>query len=72
MIYFRNLGMKQKYVSDPFVRISLRSKQEGPNYHMRRKSDDACFKEQKRTSVRNIAINYHRSLVMTIRIVAFK
>ena len=72
MIYFRNLGMKQKYVSDPFVRISLCPKQAGPNYHMRRKSDDSCSKEQKRTSVRNIVINYHGILAMTIRIVAFK
>jgi hypothetical protein len=44
--------MKQKYVSDPFVRISLRPKQEGP-LQPRRKSDS--FKDQKRTSVRNTA-----------------
>ena len=55
-LYFRNLGMKQKYVSDPFVRIRLRPKQEGP-YHTRRKSEDTCSKEQKRTSVRNISLN---------------
>ncbi len=45
--------MKQKYVSDPFVRISLHSKQEGP-HQPRRKSD--IPKEQKRTSVRSITI----------------
>jgi hypothetical protein len=44
--------MKQKHVSDPFVRISLRPKKDGP-YEMRRKSDGMNFKEQKQTSVRN-------------------
>ncbi|XP_028396464.1 ras GTPase-activating protein 4-like isoform X2 [Dendronephthya gigantea] len=48
----RNLGMKQKYVSDPFVRISLRPKEEGSNYHTRRKSEGASVRGQKRTSVR--------------------
>ena len=42
--------MKQKYVSDPFVRISLRSKEED-SFHTRRKSEGAGVREQKRTSV---------------------
>ena len=57
MFSFRNLGMKQKYVSDPFVRISLRSKQEGL-YQTRRKSDGANMKELKRTSVRKNVLGF--------------
>ena len=47
--------MKQKYVSDPFVRISLHPKEDTP-FQARRKSDS--YKEQKRTSVRNVTVGY--------------
>lgn len=47
--------MKQKYVSDPFVKISLRPKGDGP-YTARRRSDGMPYKEQKRTSVRSITL----------------
>ncbi|XP_046840472.1 ras GTPase-activating protein 4-like isoform X2 [Xenia sp. Carnegie-2017] len=62
----RNLGMKRKHVSDPFVKIRLKSKHEGGN-ETRPRSETMDTKEQRiQTSVRRTSCPFWNSSIVLI------